>query len=326
MSTLLNAILDISKLEAGSVKPRPAPFPIARVLDRLRSAFSEEAARRGLELRIRRCSGTVETDEVLLYRILVNLAHNALRYTERGGVLVGCRRRADGLCIEVWDTGIGIPADKFEEIFREFHQLGNPQRDREQGVGLGLAIVERTARVLGSPIRVRSRLGRGSVFSIIVPYGESRAMPVVEAGVPEALDGCAILVIEDDREIRAAIALLLEGWKCVVAVASTGSEVDAALSRLGMPPDAIIADFRLPGAENGLQLIARVRERHPSASAILVTGDVAPDTLREAQAAGHSLLHKPLRPARLRSLLGAALRNRPEEAVERAREVGGAIP
>jgi len=310
MSTLLDEILDISKLDAGTVRPRPAVFPAARVLDRLRASFSQAAAQKSLGFRVRPSEAVVETDEVLLYRILANLVQNALRYTERGGVLVGCRRRPEGVAIEVWDTGIGIPSDQLTEVFREFYQVGNPQRDRDQGLGLGLAIVERTARTLGLPLRLRSRLGRGSVFSIVVPHGDPARVGAAEAAAPESLEGCAVLVVEDDRDIRGAITVLLEGWRCNVAVASSPPEVDGALERLGAEPDAIVADYRLPGGESGVQLIARVRERHPGASAVLVTGDVAPEVLQEAQAAGLPLLHKPLRPARLRTLLAAALRRR----------------
>src|SRR5262249_30779585 len=157
---------------------------------------------------------------------------NALQYTQEGGVLVGCRKRRDGLAIEVWDTGVGIPEDKYEEIFREFHQLANPQRDRGQGLGLGLAIVERTAQLLDHRIEVRSRVHRGSVFSIIVPYGDpDRVSQRESSATPDALDGCTVLVIEDEAEIRAAMVILLEGWRCKVLAASSGTEADALLLR-----------------------------------------------------------------------------------------------
>ncbi|HUI99765.1 MAG TPA: hybrid sensor histidine kinase/response regulator [Usitatibacter sp.] len=310
MTSLLNEILDISRLDAGTVEPRRASFPIDRVLDRLRGPYSYAATQKYLEFRIRGSAAIVYTDEVLLYRILANLLNNALRYTREGGVLVGCRRRAAGIQIEVWDTGIGIPGDKLEEVFQEFRQLGNPQRDRDQGLGLGLAIVERTARVLGLRVNVRSRLGRGSVFSIVVPEGDAGLAPALELRVAEPLDGCAVLVVDDDREIRSAMKVLLEGWKCRVECAASAAEVEEALVRLALAPDVVIADYRLPDNRTGLEVIARLREAHPAADAIVATGDVSPEALRAAQAAGYPVLHKPLRPARLRSLLGAAMRKR----------------
>ena len=327
MSALLNEILDISRFDAGTVRPQRSSFPVATVLDRLRSAFTHPAAQRNLALRVRASAAIADSDPILLYRILVNLTHNALRYTREGGILVACRRRREGLSIEVWDSGVGIPEDQYEAIFLEFRQLENPQRDREKGFGLGLAIVERTARLLEHPLRVRSRVGRGSVFSVLVPYGDPALIGESESPrAADVLEGCRVLVIEDDREIRLATALLLEGWRCRVQAAASGAELDAALDALDGPPDAILADYRLPGGENGIQILARLRARYPRAGAILVSGDIAPEVLREAQAAGLPFLHKPLRPARLRAMLGAMWREHrgtptraaPEAAEERA--------
>jgi CheY-like chemotaxis protein/two-component sensor histidine kinase len=316
LSALLNEILDISRFDAGTVRPARRSFPVSRVLDRLREASSHPATQGHLSFRIRPCEAVVESDEVILYRILANLVDNALRYTARGGVLVGCRRRAEGLSIQVWDTGRGIPADQLEAIFLEFHQVGNPQRDREQGLGLGLAIVDRAARVLGHPLGVRSRPGRGSVFSIMVPHGDASRVEPPERLAAEPLEGCVVLVVEDDRQIRDAMTLLLGQWKCRVASAASEAEIDAALARLGAAPDMVIADYRLPDARTGLDAIERVRARHPHVAAAITTGDVSPAALRAMQAANLPVLHKPLRPARLRALLGAALaaRRAPREA------------
>ncbi len=309
MSSLLNEILDISKLDAGTVKPQPTVFPVARLLDRLRSSFAHQAVKKYLAFRVRPSAAFVETDEVLLYRILANLANNALRYTEHGGVLVACRARGDAVSIEVWDTGVGIPPDQLQDVFREFHQLSNPQRDRDQGLGLGLAIVERTAKLLNAPLRVRSRPGGGSVFAVTVRRGDPARAATTEAAPAEMLDGCNVLVVENERDIRGAMQLLLEGWKCRVATAGSGAEVDAALERLGAPPDAVIADYGLAG-DNGIQVIDRVRRRHPRAEGVLVSGDVSQEALKQAQLAGYPMLHKPVRPARLRAMLGAIKRER----------------
>ena len=265
----------------------------------------------------------IETDSVLLYRIMVNLLNNALRYTRDGGVLVGCRRRREGLDIEIWDTGIGIPDDQHEAIFREFHQLANPQRDREQGLGLGLAIVERTARLLALPLELRSREGRGSVFSLRVPYGDPAQIREAEqTHLAPGLDGLKLLVIEDERQIRTAMAVLLEGWHCEVSAVSSGPEADVAL--LASPlftPDAILADYRLPGGESGVAVINRLRLRFPNATGVVISGDIAKKLLKEAEAAGCQILHKPVRPARLRTLLGSIRRKQSGPApVEMARK------
>jgi signal transduction histidine kinase/CheY-like chemotaxis protein len=311
MSALLNAILDVSKFDAGTVKVERSHFPVAQALDRLRNSFSYPATQKYLSFRVRRSAAIVETDSILLYRILANLCNNALQYTQQGGILVGCRRRADGIAIEVWDTGVGIPEDKYQEIFREFHQLANPQRDRTQGLGLGLAIVERTAELLGHRIEVKSRVGRGSMFAVVVPYGDAAKVREREApSSADILDGCTVLVIEDEAEIRAAMTILLEGWRCKVLSASSGTEADALLLREDDAPDVVLADYRLPGPENGIQIMRRLRRRFPGVGGVLITGDIGPETLREAEEAGYQILHKPLRPARLRALLGSLWRAR----------------
>ena len=314
MSSLLNEILDISKLDAGTVKPQRAVFPVSRVLDRLRSSFADTAARQGLRLHVRPSREFVETDEVLLFRILSNLTENALRYTVMGGVVVACRARGDAVSLEVWDSGIGIPGEKLGDIFLEFHQLANPQREREKGLGLGLAIVERTARLLGLPLMVRSRVGRGSVFTVEVARGDPAKMRAPEAAAPlQSLEGCRVLVVEDDRDNRAAMALLLEGWRCRVAAIASGAEIDEALAKLDEAPDLVIADYDLAG-ENGIQVIERIRRRHPAAQGVLVSGDVSSEALKQADLAGYPMLHKPVRPARLRAMLASLRSSRVEAA------------
>ena len=324
MSALLNEILDISRLDAGTVAPRTSSFRVSDVLDRLRAAYTFPASRKELAFRVRSCDAVVKTDPVLLYRVLVNLTENALRYTLTGGVLVGCRMREEGLWIEVWDTGMGIPSDQFEAIFQEFRQLGNPQRDREQGFGLGLAIVERTARLLELPLQLASRVDRGSVFRLRVPRGDPAQVRLAEVPRPaEALEGCRVVVVEDDAPIRAAMALLLEGWRCEVRVASSGRELDGVLGAMAQAPEVFIVDYRMPGDETGIALLQRMRARFPEAFGILVSGDLAPDVLRAAREAHVELLHKPLRPARLRALLGAARVGQPgmlEAAVREAEQ------
>jgi signal transduction histidine kinase len=313
MAALLNAILDISKFDAGTVRPEREHFVVGPVLERLRHAYAQTAANKGLELHIVPCSAVLETDPILLYRILSNLTDNALRYTATGRVLVGCRRRASGLSIEVWDTGPGIPEAQRHEIFREFVQLGNPQRAREQGLGLGLAIVERTAALLGHTLDVRSWPGRGSAFSLDVGYGDAARVREVAKADVAPLDGCSVLVVEDDASVRSAMKLLLEGWGCQVQAAESGEQARAQLARLGCAPDVVIADVRLPGDEDGIAVLDFIRARYPGTGGVLVSGDIAPEVLRRAQDSGYTLLHKPVRPARLRALMGHFRRARAAE-------------
>ena len=310
MSALLNAILDVSKFDAGTVKVERSHFPVAQVLERLASEFASPANRKALAFRVRPSNAIVETDPILLYRILANFCNNALRYTPHGGILVAARRRGREVAIEVWDTGMGIPDDQHREIFREFHQLANPQRDRSQGLGLGLAIVERTAKLLGHTVSVRSREDHGSVFSVRVPRGDPAKVRIVEAARTDALDGCTVLVIEDEAEIRSAMSILLEGWGVRAVAARDGTEADALLAGIPVAPDVAIVDYRLPGAETGIALLQRFKRTHPGSGGILVTGDIGAEVLREAQAAGLEVLHKPVRPARLRSLLGVMRRRK----------------
>ena len=313
MAALLNAILDISRFDAGTVKPERSHFRVNNVLDRLRTSFAQQAAERNLNLHVLRSSAVIESDQILLYRILANIVGNALRYTERGRVLVGCRRRAGSLVIEVWDTGPGIPEDELGEIFREFYQLGNPARDRDQGLGLGLAIVDRTTKLLDHPLRVRSRVGHGSMFSVQVPLGSAEGIQSADRSRRAdwaSLEGCMVLVVDDETEIRAAMTILLEGWGCRVTAVASAAEVRDWLAASSDVPDVVVSDYRLPGEQNGINVIHLVRETHPGTVGILVTGDIAPQVLRDAEASGFKLLHKPLRPARLRSLLGNAWRDR----------------
>jgi CheY-like chemotaxis protein len=248
--------------------------------------------------------------------VLANLVENALRYTEKGGLLVACRRRRDGLKIEVWDTGIGIPPAQFGAVFHEFYQVGNPHRDRGHGLGLGLAIVERTARLLDHPVELRSRVMRGSVFSVGVPLGDPALVRVAQPAAQLApLSGCNVLVVEDAADIRAAMTVLLESWGCHVVAAESGVDADLAMTRDNAEIHAILADYGLPGAEDGISLVRRLTKRFPRAGAAIISGDVNTALLRDAETAGIALLHKPVRPAKLRALLGSMWREHAAKAI-----------
>lgn len=304
---LLKALLDVSTLDAGSVRPAVQAVLLDSVVQPLIAEFAPLAERRGLTLRCRLLPGAVRTDPLLLGRILRNLLSNALRYTERGGVLVACRRRGEGAVIQVWDTGTGIAAEHLSVVFDDFVQLGNPERDRTKGLGLGLPIARRTARLLGSDVTVRSRHGRGSVFSVALPWADTVEIPAAERSAATTAGAQRILLIEDDTMQLGALSLMLEQWGHHVT--GTSNPADAAdLAAAGAdPPTLIISDFRLPGPINGVELVDAVRARLGTAvPAIMVTGDTDPSCIRQITTSGIELLYKPYNPEQLFHLIAAA--------------------
>ena len=244
----------------------------------------------------------MRSDPRLLEQMLRNLLANAVKYTERGKILLGCRRYGDKLRIEVWDTGIGIPGEQLTGIFEEFRQLDNSARERERGLGLGLAIVRRVGDLLGHRIDVRSWLGRGSVFAITVPLSEGGQRPsgeVKRAEVAADLTG-AILIIEDDPALREMLALLFQEEGHRVTAVASGTEALALAARAVFLPDVIIADYNLPGTLTGADIIARLREKwRREIPAIILTGDISSDTLRKIANAGCVHLSKPAEPEML---------------------------
>ena len=309
---LLQALLDISKLDAGALHPQPRPVVVGEVLESVAASFEPMAEQRGLGLRLVPSRAVVVTDPALLRRVLQNFVSNAIRYTRRGGVLIGCRRRNGRLAIEVWDTGPGIPEGKLGIIFEEFRRLGTHEGDTPAGLGLGLAIVDRIARMLDHPVAVRSRPGRGSVFSVSLPLGAAvplRSLPLGERRAPNVLSGKTVLCIDNDAAVLAAMRPLLEGWSCVVLTATDLSAARRELRRAALPPDIILADHHLEGGETGIGAIqALSRDLAARVPAILITADYS-EALREAaQASGYPILNKPLRPAALRALMSQVLR------------------
>ncbi len=307
---LLSSLLDISKLEAGVVVPAMATFNAQTVLERLQNEFEPQVALAGLRLRVLPCALAIRSDQALLERILRNLLTNAIRYTHEGGILLGCRRRGHRLRIEVWDTGGGIPGDQLKAIFKEFHQLGNPQRDRRQGLGLGLAIVERLGRLLDHPVHVRSSLHKGSVFAVDVPLAHPpvQMQKPVQLGLTVDNARSLIAVIDDEPDVLESLRLLLESWGHPVITAGDGEAAAAELVRRKSVPQLIIADYRLRNGSTGGQAIARLRLLlKAQIPAIILTGDTAPERLRKAKTTGHGLLHKPVQPAELRSAIETAL-------------------
>jgi signal transduction histidine kinase/CheY-like chemotaxis protein len=312
MEELFNALLDISRLDAGVVQPHITTIPLAAVFDRVRFEYVQIARQKRLSLRVMKTSLFVQSDPSLLARLIRNLLSNAVRYTDTGGVVLGCRRMGSEVRIEVWDTGKGIPPDRHDEIFHEFYQLDNPERDRRKGLGLGLAIVKRLAKLLNYRLGMRSVVGRGSMFSITLPRG-CREDYVPAQSSPETaafdLSHALVLVIDDEAAVQEGMAALLRRWKCDVLTAGSGAEMMGKLVAVQRLPDLIVSDYRLRDNENGIQVVEALRsEFNVDIPALLVTGDTAPDRLRDAEASGLPILHKPLNPARLRTLISNLLR------------------
>jgi two-component system, sensor histidine kinase len=313
---LLDALLDVSRLDAGVLAPQIRKFAAADLLDQIETEFSEAAREKQLMLRVLPSSATILTDPTLLGRILRNLVSNALRYTERGRVLVGCRRAGNRLAIEVLDTGIGIAADKLERIFEEFYQVGNPERDRTRGLGLGLAIVAGVAKLLDHPVEVRSVPGRGSVFRVLVPLAQAQleaSLPSLRPVAPAARPTGLLLAIDDDPEQLEAMKALFGRWGYQVLVAESAPAALTKLTQSRCTPNAIIADYRLRDGFTGADAIGYVRKGlGRQVPGLILTGDTEPARLAEASASGFELLHKPIEAHRLQDaierLLGSSLR------------------
>ncbi|KAA0574934.1 response regulator [Azospirillum sp. B21] len=306
---LLSALLDISKLDAGAVTPELTDFPLRGILAPLATEYAAVAAERGIDLKVVASGAVVRSDMRLLRRIVQNFLSNALRYVQGGRVVVGCRRTGDGIRIEVWDNGPGIPRDKIAEIFQEFRRLDTPvTKGRDRGMGLGLAIVDRVARMLGHPITVRSEPGRGSVFAVTVPRGtERRAVrPASVAARPmtNRLAGTSVLVLDNEPAVVAGMEALLRGWACDVVSATNGDEALALLSGMPQPPDLLIADYHLDDGALGVNEVARLRAACGRIlPAVIVTANRTPELADEAKAAGCLVLNKPVKPAQLRAVM-----------------------
>jgi two-component system, sensor histidine kinase len=304
---LFISLLDISRLDAGVIQIHRCPFPIHPLLERICREEAPEAARRGVELTLVPCSLNVSTDPILLERIVRNLVSNAVRHSGGDHVLVGCRR-GERLSVEVRDSGRGIPADQQHLIFEEFYQIGNAERDRTKGLGLGLAIVRRLTAMLDIPLTLRSQPGKGSVFTLAVPIARlDELSPAEPADEPEVTsESRLILVIDDELAIQDAMRTLLMEWGHSVLVAGSGDEMFERVAGLSRRPDLVISDYRLRGSENGLDVIRRLRAALSNAiPAILITGDTSASRLGEAGASSCFLLHKPLSITKLRGAIAA---------------------
>ncbi|HYP67692.1 MAG TPA: hybrid sensor histidine kinase/response regulator [Thiobacillaceae bacterium] len=306
MEMLFNSLLDLSRLDAGVIEVHAEHFPVACLMERLKKQFVPLALEKGLTLRVHPCEWVVHSDPLLLERILLNLVTNAIRYTDHGGILLGCRRRGKTLLFQVWDSGQGIPEQQWDTVFQEFVQLSNPERDRSKGLGLGLAIVSRLSKLLDSPVTLKSRVGHGSVFAVQVPLGSAHLagrarQPSVQTGALNI--GLAVLIDDEDTILR-AMEELFDSWKIDLVASKTPAEAMKVLDETALKPDVVISDYRLPGDTNGVNVVEAFRSRYGAdLPAVILTGDTAPESIQTLNQAGLAVLHKPLRPARLRSLL-----------------------
>jgi two-component system CheB/CheR fusion protein len=290
MSGMLNTLLDINQIDAGIVLPHLVDFSINDKLHRLGDEFSYHAQSKGLELRVVPSTVSIRSDRRLLEQMIRNLLSNAMKYTKSGKVLLGCRRHKDVLSIEIWDTGIGIPATELQTIFEEFHQVDNAARERSRGLGLGLSIVQRLGSLLGHEILVRSELGKGSVFSIqvqLAPADPGQPPPLRHDGIDEGSvedehRTAAILIVEDDPEVRELLALVLEGEGHRPIAVSNGAAALQEIDKEPVRPDLILADYNLPGDLNGAQLAAKIRTQLKNEiPVIILSGDISKSTVDE---------------------------------------------
>lgn len=293
LGTQLDALLDISKLDAAVVQVNAVEVDLGALVRRLHQQYMPEADRRHLGWQLSANGEFLcRTDPLLFERVLRNLVDNAFKYTTRGDVRMTVFARGAEHVVSIEDTGVGIPAEEQERVFEEFYQVDNPERDRARGLGLGLSIVQRLVHLLGAKLRLESSLGHGTTIEVsLAAVAASAVEPVISTAAPE-VTGLHVLVIDDEEQVRLGMQTLLKGLGCSTdLVGSTSEALGAAAAR---KPHIVIADFRLRGTDNGLTAIHGLRDVMPGLPALLVSGDTAPDRLRDAHSAGIRMLHKPV--------------------------------
>jgi two-component system, sensor histidine kinase len=297
LEQLFDGLLDIARIESGALRPSIDVFPLLPLIERVVESERPLAAHKNLELRVAPTAASVRSDPLLLERMLRNLLANAIRYTERGRIVVGCRRAGrDRLRLQVADSGIGIPAQEQERIFEEYYQLAGAST---QGLGLGLPIVRSLGDLLGHAVTLRSNPGRGSVFSVELERAEAPPL-ALPAG---ALLGATVLLVDDDYEVRESTRLLLESWGCRCFTGASAAEVEAKLRAAGGAPDALIADYRLAGAANGVQVVARLRAAFGAGLPALIISGTANLPALAMHVPGIPFAAKPVAPGKLRAFL-----------------------
>ena len=305
---LLDALLDISRLDAGVIKAQKRSFSLRELFDRILFDYEPMAIDKDIQLRVIDTSAVVYSDPTLVERVLRNLVSNAINYTNSGRVLVGLKRSGDHYQIRVYDTGIGIPQEELENVFQEFHQLANPERDRSKGIGLGLAIVQRMLALLGEKISVNSVVGRGTAMCFSIQCGEGPIPITMTQKAPEVVTGAIILVIEDDDEVARGIRAFLEVAGYGVISADSEKNALQQLNSMQLKPDMIISDYRLREGRNGVAaaeaVLVYLGKKLP---VLIITGDTAPERIREAASYGYRLLHKPMIPTEFKRIVAQML-------------------
>lgn len=319
MAGMLNALLDINRIEAGVVEASPVEFPIADVLDTLREEFLYLAQARSLSLKILPTNAIVRSDPALLEQILRNLLGNAVKYTKGGKILLGCRRRGDEILVEVWDTGIGIAEDQLHAIFDEFHQVDNAARERSHGLGLGLSIVRQLAQLLDHEVEVRSILGKGSVFTLHLPLSGDQEPDVPEPSrdSPHETDPVRqhlkIVVVDDDPDVLELLKVLLSEDGNVIETAPDAATALRFITNGAVRPDILLTDYNLPGDRDGLDLLAEARRHlHFDLPAIVLTGDISSEALATIDRANCVRLSKPVRADELEAAIEQVKPSSPE--------------
>jgi len=310
LASQMDALLDISKLDAQVIQVSNEVFSLSGWLARLQQEFAPAAQRKGLQLLLDCPGGAyVESDPVLLERVVRNLIDNAIKYTASGSVRITAERQGELWRVAVRDTGIGIAEDEQARVFDEFYQVGNPERDRAKGLGLGLSIVSRLVDLLDLHLALESQPGSGSCFSLSIAAAESAALPpAAPTGSTLSFAHLRVLVIDDEEPVRGAMQTLLGGYGCEVVLAASTRE--ALLKSLSNPPDLVLTDLRLRANDDGIAAVRSLRSAVPGLPAVLISGDTAPERLREAHAAGLTLLHKPVSAEQLLSAIESALAER----------------
>lgn len=306
---LITTILDISKLDAGALEPNFSHFCIDGMFDNLSAEFTALAEEKNLEFHFVKCCQVVHSDQQLLRRVLQNFLSNAIRYTQQGKILLGCRRQGNNLRIEVWDTGVGIPEDKLGEVFEEFRRIDNPKHSQVDGLGLGLAITERIARMLKHSLNVRSWPGRGTVFSVNVPLGDKekavKQRPEKRGWIrSKGLEGIKVLVVDNEPKILEGMSALLQGWSCSTLTAISATEAKDLIIEQEFVPDIILADYHLDETRTGIMALQELGKLwHHPIPAVIITADRTDAVKEEIAGVDAELLHKPIKPAALRAMI-----------------------
>ena len=299
-----NVMLDISRLDAGAIEPRVQQFPLRDLFRRLHMHFAGQAEQKGLGLRFSPGGKSISSDPQLLERIVGNLVQNAIKYTERGGIVVVARSTEAHVNVEVWDTGVGIRAADLRRVFDEFFQVGRSERVRTQGLGMGLAIVKRLVRLLGHELVVASKPGRGTMFRLRIALGGLPEIQDVTAGADTLpmplLQPRTVLVLDDEEAIREGLCGLLQEWGYDAIAAGSIAQAERAVSLLEAPPDMILSDLHLGDGPDGIAAIEAIRRQCGcDVAAMLITGDTSHEEIRRATESGHPVLFKPVQPRKL---------------------------